>query len=342
MSQHNVEIVRRLYAEGLLDSAEGHAKLAEQLVEYVNPADAVVPGVRRGKEVADALGSLLETFDERENRLVRTFDAGEVVVAQVVFTARGATSGAEVRHEEAHTWTFENGGLVRFEWGRDLRSALEAAGLEEEQPASQQPDGAQRPRLGRAATEEDLPAVAACLTSAFHDDPLWGRWTFPDERSRPARLYRLMHFWAAAAVRYPWVRMTGDAEAVAVWIPPGEAEMTSGEEDAFATLVCELMGERAGELDDLFEDFDRHHPPAPHYYLSLWATHRAHSGRGIGSALMYENLARIDAEGMPAYLESTNPANLPRYEALGFVRTGEFGPAGGPVITTMWREARAL
>ena len=44
---------------------------------------------------------------------------------------------------------------------------------------------------------------------------------------------------------------------------------------------------------------------------------------------------------MPAYLESTNPVNLPRYEALGFAPTGEFGPAGGPVITTMWREPRA-
>ena len=53
-----------------------------------------------------------------------------------------------------------------------------------------------------------------------------------------------------------------------------------------------------------------------------------------------EELARIDAEHMPAYLESTNPANLPRYEALGFNRRDEFAPASGPVITTMWREAR--
>jgi hypothetical protein len=30
------------------------------------------------------------------------------------------------------------------------------------------------------------------------------------------RLYELMHFWAHAAVRHPWVRMTENAEAVAV------------------------------------------------------------------------------------------------------------------------------
>ena len=28
---------------------------------------------------------------------------------------------------------------------------------------------------------------------------------------------------------------------------------------------------------------------------------------------------------MPAFLESTNPVNLPRYEALGFERRSEFG-----------------
>jgi ketosteroid isomerase-like protein len=131
MSQENVEIVRRIYAEGLLDSADGHAQLAASLIEYVNPPDAVVPGVRRGEEVAGALRSLLDTFDEQQCHLVQTYDAGSAVVAQVVFSARGATSGAEAQHEEAHTWTFRDGRPVRFEWGRDLCHALKAVGLEE-------------------------------------------------------------------------------------------------------------------------------------------------------------------------------------------------------------------
>jgi GNAT superfamily N-acetyltransferase len=149
-----------------------------------------------------------------------------------------------------------------------------------------------------------------------------------------------MRFWTVAAARYPWVRMTDHAEAAAVWIPPGKPEMTKEEEAGFTTLVGELVGERASELNDLFDRFDEHHPQQPpHYYLSLWGTDRDHAGRGVGTALIRDNLARIDAEGVPAYLESTNPANLPRYEALGFARTGTFGPVGGPVITTMWREA---
>jgi hypothetical protein len=196
--------------------------------------------------------------------------------------------------------------------------------------------------VGRAAAMADLPAVAACLTSAFFDDPVWGGWAFPEQASRAQRLNSLMAFWARAAVGHSWVRMTDRATTVAVWIPPGVPELTSAQELSFEDLVAELFAARAPELMSLFESFEEHRPSdEPHYYLSLWATHPDHAGRGLGATLIDDNLARIDAEAMPAYLESTNPANLPRYEALGFRARSRFGPAGGPVITTMWRPARA-
>jgi hypothetical protein len=57
--------------------------------------------------------------------------------------------------------------------------------------------------------------------------------------------------------------------------------------------------------------------------------------------LLADTLVRIDGEGMPAYLESTNPANNERYEGVGFQVTGGFeGYAPGSVVTTMWRPAR--
>ena len=194
---------------------------------------------------------------------------------------------------------------------------------------------------GRTATSDDVRAVAACLTSAFYDDPVWGRWAFPEEISRSQRLFEFMRFFTVAAIRHPWVRMTDHAEAVAVWVPPRVSEFTPAEQAAFAPFLHSLLGERADEVISLFERFEEHHAAGePHYYLSLWATHRKHAGRGLGTALIRENLARIDAERMPAYLESTNPANMPLYEGLGFDRREEFGPPDGPVITTMWRDAR--
>jgi ketosteroid isomerase-like protein len=132
MSQENVEIVRSIYADRLLDRVTGHKKLAQVLIEYVNPPDAIDPGVRHGsREVERALANLADLFDQRENRLKRIFDGGDAVVAEVAFSGRGTKSGAEVTHEEAHTWTFREGRLVRFEWGRDLGEALAAVGLAE-------------------------------------------------------------------------------------------------------------------------------------------------------------------------------------------------------------------
>jgi hypothetical protein len=58
-------------------------------------------------------------------------------------------------------------------------------------------------------------------------------------------------------------------------------------------------------------------------------------------ALLADNLARIDTEGAPAYLESSNSANDPRYERHGFVRVGEFTrPDERVTVSTMWRDAR--
>jgi ribosomal protein S18 acetylase RimI-like enzyme len=196
--------------------------------------------------------------------------------------------------------------------------------------------------VGSVASTGELPAIDACLTSAFFEDPLWGTWAFPDAASRQERLRRLMHAWSSAAVGHRWTWTTESTEALTIWLPPGEPEMTAAQETAFEQLIADLFGRRAGELNELFGLFDQHHPrDEPHYYLSLWATHRDHARRGLGSALMRENLALIDAERMPAYVESSNPVNVPIYEVLGFRRKAQFHVADGPVITTMWREARS-
>ncbi|MEO7198369.1 MAG: hypothetical protein ABIZ50_07835 [Solirubrobacterales bacterium] len=57
MSQENLELVRRIYEERLLDNpSERLLELAAPDIEYVNPPEAVDSGVRRGmEEVAHAL-----------------------------------------------------------------------------------------------------------------------------------------------------------------------------------------------------------------------------------------------------------------------------------------------
>lgn len=194
--------------------------------------------------------------------------------------------------------------------------------------------------VGRAATADDLPIVAACLASAFYQDPLWGHWAFPDESRRRRDLLPFMVLHAHLGAAQGWVAMTACGESVAIWTPPGASYGSLEQEPLINEVLARLFGARAAAIHGLFEQFEEHLPAGRYYHLEWWATHRSHAGRGFGGALLRENLARVDAEHLPSYLESTNPVNLPRYERLGFRKLGDFGPPGGPTVTTMWRDAR--
>ena len=192
-------------------------------------------------------------------------------------------------------------------------------------------------RVGRAATVEDIPAVAECLASAFYDDPLWGHWTFPDVGNRTRDLSAFMTLMAERALGV-WTDMTAAAESITVWTPPG-ASYGSVKEERMTEAFDDLFGARALAIRALFDQLEEHTPNGRFYHLEWWATHRDHAGRGLGTRLLRETLERVDAEQLPSYLESTNPANLQRYEALGFRAVDQFAPPGGPTVTTMWREA---
>jgi GNAT superfamily N-acetyltransferase len=192
----------------------------------------------------------------------------------------------------------------------------------------------------RTARTSDIDAVVATVTSAFFDDPVWGS-AFPDSEHRAAQASAFWKLLAVSAQRYPWTFVTDGIESVALWIPPGGHELTSEEEAGLEDFLVESTDRRIADgILAALELFEAETPSEPHYYLSLLATHPDHRGHGTGMSLLRENLERIDREGAPAYLESTNPANLRRYESVGFVPRGGFTVASGQVVTTMWRPGR--
>ena len=190
----------------------------------------------------------------------------------------------------------------------------------------------------RAAKASDLDGVTATLTAAFATDPLWS-WAFP----APRDLAVWWRYHIASALRYPWVWISGDYAAAAVWIPPDGIELTAEEEEGVEPVIRDLIGPRCDDVMGLLDRFEASHPrDAPHYYLSLLGTHPDRRGEGLGMALLTDNLRRTDAEGMPTFLESSNPANNARYERLGFRQVGEFTtPDGARTVATMWREVGA-
>ncbi len=194
----------------------------------------------------------------------------------------------------------------------------------------------------RVATADDLPALTEVMATAFFPDPVWGPYSFPDAAARPAQSRAFWQANVAATLRFPWTIVTPACEAAAVWVPPGEPEMTPEQERGVALLMAGVLGsEQAEVVMAVFDQLDAAHPhDVDHYYLSLLGTHDDHRGKGLGMGVLAASLELIDAVHQPAYLESTNPANNPRYQSVGFAPHGTVTLPNGHVITTMWRPAR--
>lgn len=95
------------------------------------------------------------------------------------------------------------------------------------------------------------------------------------------------------------------------------------------------------ETDPIFEQMAAYHPTGPHWYLPLIATDPAHQGEGLGEALMVHALERCDRDRVPAYLESSNPRNIPFYQRHGFEILGEIQVGSSPTLVPMLRPARS-
>jgi len=183
-------------------------------------------------------------------------------------------------------------------------------------------------------------AIASCIALAFAADPVWE----PALRRSDGRIDHHEPYWrrfVAAAVDQGTAFMTDGGEAVAIWVPPGGDELPlEGVEALDAFLEEHLDADAVCAMHTLYERFEASRAPlGPHYYLSLLATHPDHRGKGVGQALLADNLSAWDDAGAPAYLESTNPANDHRYARAGFRPIGGFQTVLDRAwVSAMWRD----
>ena len=197
--------------------------------------------------------------------------------------------------------------------------------------------------LVREATRDDVAEVAGILAAGFWDDPVMS-WVF-DEPGRLTKLDTLFAF-SMTSRFLPAGRTYLVEDSAAGWIPPQSTPEAGvgggGDESEFVTRLFAVgtTADELGRLGAMAAAMDANHPTEPHWYLAMIGTRPERRAQGLGTVLMQHALETVDAEHMPAYLESSNPRNITLYERHGFVVTGTIDIAGGPPLTPMWREAR--
>lgn len=195
----------------------------------------------------------------------------------------------------------------------------------------------------RPAVRADIAELSQVLGRAFYDDPVMA-WMLPDPVARRRKLHRVF----AALTRHHHLSRGGVEVAAAgsvlgaaaLWDPPGQWRHTAGEQVRAAPGLLLAFGAAVRRGQQAEELMQRHHPEEPHWYLAVIGSDPSVRGSGQGQALMRSRLDRCDAEHAPAYLESSNPANIGYYQRFGFEVTGEIVLPDGPSLWPMWRQPR--
>lgn len=201
--------------------------------------------------------------------------------------------------------------------------------------------GAEAPVL---AGPPDLDAVADDLNEAFRTDPQFC-WFLRDDAGREAARLRFMRMLVKeVALPTGEVSRPPGGGAVSIWIPSQALAPNSLMQELrmFPTILGATGLGRIDRIAAMRKAMDALHPmDRPHAYLWFLGVRPEAQGLGVGSRMLQAGLAKVDAQGLPAYLESSSEANVPLYRRFGFEVMQEFrARADAPPAWAMWREAR--
>ncbi len=140
-----------------------------------------------------------------------------------------------------------------------------------------------------------------------------------DPHDVEARLRRLTDAWFRLSVLPSGHgRVADDGLAVAVWVPSDVAPLSADVAEGLDAVADEVLGDRAAMVAAVEAEVRAHRPAGPNVVLATIGTAPDHQGRGLGSALLGDQLARLDDRGVEAALETSSEANVAFYERFGF------------------------
>jgi ribosomal protein S18 acetylase RimI-like enzyme len=179
--------------------------------------------------------------------------------------------------------------------------------------------------------------VVSVITLAFVADPVT-RWALADPAEYLGHMPAVVDALGGFALDHATAYCIEGYLGAALWLPPG----AHPDLEALGALVERTVPEPKRKF--LFEVFDQmgsYHPAEPHWYLRLIGIGPSWQNRGLGSLLMQHAHAILDRDGTLAYLESSNPRNVPFYQRHGYKSLGTIRVGTCPPISPMLREPGA-
>jgi len=178
-------------------------------------------------------------------------------------------------------------------------------------------------------------AISA-ITVGFAADPLV-RWFYPEPKTFLAHFPQVIDLFSGRALDHKAAYCNDEFTATALWLPPG---IHPDEDGLVALFEATVAADKRDRLFSQLEQMGRYHPDDPCWHLAMIAVDPAWQGKGLGSALLAEGLRQCDMDGLPAYLESTNPTNLSLYRRHGFEEIGLIEAEDAPPLFPMIRPPR--
>lgn len=189
-------------------------------------------------------------------------------------------------------------------------------------------------RTVRPASAEDVPRLVSVLAAAFSTGTV-AEWAVPEPDDRLAVFTAYFGLMVGLGLRYGRVDTTDDLSGAAIWYrldktPSPLPDHTYGLEQA--------TGQYAPKFLLLGAMFEARHPRVPHGYLAYLGVDPARQNQGVGSALLTHAHETLDREGLPAYLEASDPRNRDLYARHGYkAETPMLPTPHGPTFWPMWR-----
>ena len=177
--------------------------------------------------------------------------------------------------------------------------------------------------LGLSETDD----AAAVLGRGMRDNPLHARAFGRNPDRREAALTSLFEALLRQCVEKGAIlgaRSSGQLVGVCAMVEPGRCQATATEKLALLPAVVAGAGLASTvRLLRWVSVWSAHDPAEPHWHLGPVGVERDLQGRGIGSTLLSEFCARMDAGQATAYLETDKIENVGFYERFGFRITAE-------------------